>query len=82
LYGRRATDTDWRAGWDWWCGSALTDACRHARERKLWIAIATQAGTTDDEDFPGLAALVDPRGDVVVQTPDWTAADLVVEVDA
>ena len=67
-------------GWDWWCGDALGDARRHAHERGLWIAIATQAGSTADEDFPGLAALVDPQGVVVDQLPDWSAADLVVEV--
>jgi predicted amidohydrolase len=82
LHGRRATDDEWRAGWDWWCESALGDARRHARERGLWIAIATQAGVTVDEDFPGLAALVNPRGEVVAQSPDWLAADLVVDVPA
>ena len=80
LYGRRTTGDAWRAGWEWWCGSALGDARRHARERGLWIAIATQAGVTVDEDFPGLAALVNPRGEVVAQSPDWLAADLVVDV--
>jgi predicted amidohydrolase len=82
LDGRRTTEAEWRAGWDWWCGDALGDARRHARERGLWIAIATQAGSTADEDFPGLAALVDPQGVVVDQLPDWSAADLVVEVPA
>jgi predicted amidohydrolase len=81
LYGpRRITDAEWRAGWDWWCGSALGDARRHALERGLWVAIATQAGATVDEDFPGLAALVNPRGEVVAQSPDWRAADLVVDL--
>ena len=80
LYGRRTTEAEWRAGWDWWLDCALGDARRHACERNLWIAIASQAGSTADEDFPGLAALVDPHGEVVVQTPDWSPADLVVEV--
>ena len=81
LYGpRRSAADEWRAGWDWWCGSALGDARRHARERGLWVAIATQAGATIDEDFPGLAALVNPRGEIVAQSPDWLAADLVVDV--
>src|SRR5439155_9765847 len=70
LHGRRSTEEEWRAGWDWWCGSALGDAQRHASKRGLWIAIATQAGSTIDEDFPGLAALVNPRGEVVAQSPD------------
>ena len=46
----------------------------------LWIAIATQAGSTVDEDFPGLAALVDPTGEVVAQLPDWRPGTLVVDV--
>ena len=68
--GARRED-EWRAGWEWWLSAGLADAQRHARERRLWIAIATQAGSTVDEDFPGLAALVDPRGEVVAQLADW-----------
>jgi hypothetical protein len=40
-------------GFDWWEGSALGGARRHARRRGLWIALAGQAGSTVDEDFPG-----------------------------
>ena len=77
---RRATEEEWRAGWDWWGSAGLADARRHARAHGLWIAIATQAGATVDEDFPGLAALVDPRGEVVEQLPDWKPGALVVDV--
>ena len=80
LYGRRTNEREWRAGWEWWCSAGLADARRHARERGLWIAVATQAGATTDEDFPGLAALVDPRGVVVAQLPDWNAGTLVVDI--
>ena len=54
----------WRDGFAWWEGSGLGDARRHARRRGLWIALAGQAGSTADEDFPGLAALVSPAGTV------------------
>jgi len=80
LHGRRNTEEEWRAGWDWWRSAGLADVRRHARAHALWIAIATQAGATADEDFPGLAALVNPAGTVVAQTPDWNAAALVVDV--
>lgn len=80
LYERRTSEEEWRAGWDWWLSAGLGDARRHARELSLWIAIATQAGSTVDEDFPGLAALVDPRGEVVAQLSDWNAGTLVVDV--
>ena len=80
LWGRRTTEEEWRLGWEWWCGHGLRQAREHARERGLWIALAGQAGSTDDEDFPGLAALVDPRGEIVAQLPDWQAGNLVVDV--
>jgi len=42
--------------------------------------MATQAGSTVDEDFPGIAALIDPSGEVVDRLPDWRAGTLVVDV--
>jgi predicted amidohydrolase len=42
--------------------------------------MSTQAGATVDEDFPGLAALVDPAGEVIARLPDWKEGELVVEV--
>jgi predicted amidohydrolase len=80
LYGRRIDEAAWRRGWEWWRSVGLRDAQRHARERGLWIAIATQAGSTEDEDFPGLAALVDPTGGVCAELPDWRAGSLIVDV--
>jgi predicted amidohydrolase len=81
LYGRRTTDADRAAGLAWWESAGLADACRHARRRRVWVALATQAGATVDEDFPGLAALVDPNGEVVARTPDWHPATLVADLD-
>jgi predicted amidohydrolase len=80
LYGRRIDEAAWRRGWEWWRSAGLGDAQRHARERGLWIAIATQAGSTEDEDFPGLAALVDPTGTVCAELPDWRAGSIIVDV--
>ena len=80
LYGRRIDEASWKRGWEWWRGEGVGDARRHARERKLWIAVATQAGSTHDEDFPGVAALVGPDGELRAELPDWRAAHLIVDV--
>ena len=42
--------------------------------------MAGQAGATADEDFPGLAALVGPDGEVTQRLHDWRAGTLVVDV--
>jgi predicted amidohydrolase len=58
----------------------LGDAHRHARRLGLWIALAGQAGSTEDEDFPGLAALVGPDGGVAARLPDWREGTLTVDI--
>jgi predicted amidohydrolase len=64
LYGRRTDERGWRDGHAWWLSSGLGDAVRHARRLGVPVAMTTQAGSTEDEDFPGLAALVSPDGQV------------------
>jgi predicted amidohydrolase len=80
LSGRRTDEAGWRDGHAWWESCGLSDAIRHARRHGLWVAIATQAGATHDEDFPGLAALVTPAGEVAHRLPDWRAGSLVVDI--
>jgi len=80
LYGRRTDDASWERGFSWWQASSLTDARRHASRLGLWIALAGQAGATADEDFPGLAGLVSPAGEVTARLPDWREGTLVVDV--
>jgi predicted amidohydrolase len=55
---------------------------RRWRRRRcgLWIAQAGQAGATEDEDFPGLAALTSPDGEVTARLPDWHPGTLVVDI--
>jgi predicted amidohydrolase len=79
LHGRRTDEQAWRDGHLWWVSCGLADAVRHARRLGLPVAMTTQAGSTEDEDFPGLAALVSPSGEVA-RLPDWRPGNLVVEV--
>ena len=80
LYGRRTDEASWRSGFAWWEESSLGDASRHAQRLGLWIALAGQAGSTADEDFPGLAALVRPDGSVAARLPDWRPGVLTVDL--
>jgi len=55
-------------------------SARPGRRRRLWIAQAGQAGATEDEDFPGLAALTSPDGEVTARLPGWHPGTLVVGI--
>jgi predicted amidohydrolase len=77
---RCTSEETWRSGFEWWGTAGLADAQKQAERLGIWVAMATQAGSTVDEDFPGIAALVDPGGEVVDRLPDWRPGTLVVDV--
>ncbi|MEX1006499.1 MAG: carbon-nitrogen hydrolase family protein [Acidimicrobiia bacterium] len=80
LDGRRTDEAGWRDGFAWWEECGLGDAQRHARNNRVWVALTTQAGSTRDEEFPGLAALVSPDGEVVARLSDWQPGTLIVDL--
>jgi predicted amidohydrolase len=75
LYGEQAT-RDWRAGYDWWRGACHDKLGGYARELGLYIATATQAGRTIDEDFPGGGFVFGPDGACLAETLDWSPGTL------
>jgi predicted amidohydrolase len=82
LYGqRRASADEWQRGFDWWHGNVLGDARRLLAPGQL-LAVSSQQGATDDEDFPGWACLVGSGGEVLAELPDWREGTLCVEVPA
>ncbi len=80
LYGRRVDEASWRDGFEWWESRGLGDAIFQAKRLGVAVAMATQAGITVDEDFPGIAALVSADGTVTDRLPDWRAGTLVVDL--
>lgn len=80
LYGDQST-RDWKSGYDWWEGECQTHLSAYARQFGLWIATATQAGRTIDEDFPGGGYLFAPSGRRVYATDDGAAVAVYLEVD-
>ncbi len=80
LWGRRTDEASWRNGFDWWRGSCIENHGQRAKELGISIAVVTQAGVTEDEDFPGWAAVIGPDGRVKTELPDWHAANLVVDL--
>jgi predicted amidohydrolase len=76
-----ATDDEaWRVGFEWWEGCGLGDAVHHAARLGVSVAMATQAGATVDENFPGIAALVSADGRIVDHLPDRQPGTLIVDL--
>ncbi len=80
LYGEQATH-NWRSGFEWWHGECDKYLSAYAREHEYWIAVATQAGRTVDEDFPGGGYLFAPNGERLFATPDWSPGVAYLEID-
>lgn len=70
LCGEQET-RDWSASYAWWRDTCHEQLGTYARELGVYIAVATQAGRTIDEDFPGGGFVFDPTGTCVTETPDW-----------
>ncbi len=80
LYGEQST-RDWRSGFEWWEGVCQKHLPGYAKKYRIWIAVATQAGRTIDEDFPGGGYVFAPDGNRVYATPDWLPGAVYLEVD-
>jgi predicted amidohydrolase len=80
LYGEQAT-RDWESSYRWWDEECSTQLGAYARSQGLWIAVATQAGRTIDEDFPGGAFLFAPDGTRVYATADWSPGVVYLDLD-
>ncbi len=80
LYGEQAT-RDWLAGYEWWKAECRRHLSQYARTYGLWIAVATQAGRTSDEDFPGGGYVFAPNGRRVYATPDWRPGAVYLGLD-
>lgn len=80
LYGEQAT-RNWRTGFEWWEQECLSYFGRYAPAHNLWIAVATQAGRTCDEDFPGGGFVFAPDGRRLFATEDWSDGGVYLEID-
>lgn len=79
LYGSQE-GRNWESGFNWWKENCREKLGRYARENGVYIAVATQAGRTRDEDFPGGGYLFGPDGAVLAETADYAPGLLVVTV--
>ncbi|HSQ27073.1 MAG TPA: nitrilase-related carbon-nitrogen hydrolase [Anaerolineales bacterium] len=80
LYGEQAT-RNWQKGYQWWEGECQEYLSKYSKKYGLWIGVATQAGRTIDEDFPGGGYLFSPSGDRELATQDHLPGALYIELD-
>ncbi len=81
LYGRRTDEASWQVGFDWYKSHLAQRLPLYARDNHLYIAVATQTGSTVDEDFPGGSFVFGPDGDCLAASPDWSEMLLTHEIE-
>lgn len=79
LYGEQAT-RNWRSGFEWWAGKCQKYLSQYTQEYGIWVVVATQAGRTVDEDFPGGGYVFAPDGQRLYATPDWSVGVVYLEL--
>ncbi len=81
LCGRRTTPAEWQDGFDWYTQHLAHCLPNCARSYGLYIAVATQTGSTVDEDFPGGSFIFAPNGDCILASPDYNEMLLTHDLD-
>ncbi len=71
---------NWRRGYDWWRSECHEKLGAFAKEYGMHIAVATQAGRTADEDFPGGGYAFSPSGACIAETADWAEGILLADI--
>jgi predicted amidohydrolase len=79
LYGEQAT-RNWQTGYNWWHGECHVKLGQYAHDHQVYIAVATQAGRTINEDFPGGGYIFGPDGSCLYETPDWSENTLYAQL--
>lgn len=80
LHGDQAT-RDWRAGFEWWKGECRKYLSRYAKKYDIWVAVATQAGRTVDEDFPGGGYVFAEKGQCLYASSNWSPGAVYLDID-
>jgi predicted amidohydrolase len=80
LYGEQAT-RNWETGYAWWEAECQKYLSHYSREYGFWVGVATQAGRTVDEDFPGGGYVFAPTGERVYATADYLPGAAYIELD-
>ena len=80
LFGDQVS-RDWSSGFRWWEGEILKAMTQYTQEHRYWTAVATQAGRTVDEDFPGGAYVFSPDGCRAFATPNGQSGAVYLEID-
>ncbi|MFB0522138.1 MAG: carbon-nitrogen hydrolase family protein [Candidatus Bathyarchaeia archaeon] len=80
LHGDQAT-RDWLAGFKWWECKCQKYLSLYAQKYNIWVTVATQAGRTVDEDFPGGGYVFGATGQRLYATPDWSPGAVYLDID-
>jgi predicted amidohydrolase len=80
LEGDRKT-RNWKAGYEWWEGVCDKYLSEYAKKYSIWIAVASAAGRTCDQDYPGGGYLFNPLGERVYTSKDWQPGVVYLEID-
>lgn len=80
LYGEQET-RDWSRGHNWWRSECKEKLGSYAAGNGIYIAVATQAGRTEDEDFPGGGYVFTNEGCCAYETSDWHEGVLIAQIE-
>lgn len=79
LYGNR-NPRNWESGYNWWRINCIEKIGKYSKDNKIAIAVATQSGSNQDDDFPGGGYLFSKDGQILAETKDYQQEILTITI--
>lgn len=79
LYGDRE-NRNWEKGYLWWKNNCIEKIGKYTKDNSINIAVATQSGRNEEDDFPGGGYLFSPSGDIIKATADYKQEILYIDI--
>lgn len=70
LYGDKE-QRNWESGYNWWKKKCIENIGKYSKDNNIKIAVSTQGGRNEEDDFPGGGYLFSEKGELISETKDY-----------
>jgi len=79
LYGSRE-QRNWENGYNWWKNNCIEKIGKYSKDNNVKIAVSTQRGRNQEDDFPGGGYLFSENGGIIAETDNYKQEILIVNI--
>lgn len=79
LYGDKE-QRNWENGYNWWKKKCIENIGKYSKDNNIKIAVSTQSGRNEEDDFPGGGYLFSEKGVLISETKNYKQEILMISI--